>query len=405
MGAPSNARFSELRYDPIADRWAIIAEERGNRPFNAANVCACATLRVDCDYDPECPFCPGAEEQTTPTVEFVAVTERARRLPHETLTVDDFEIVRGSTQDACQSRRWFLRVVENKFPILRMSDQLEAAELSDAFARFLTRESSCNCNELAFGRHEVIVDAVRHCRGWAEMTSVEIKLAFRVFRSRLRALRASDQFGYAFVFKNVGESAGASQPHTHCQLTANASVPPELEAELRRLDAYERARRARGDLQTYWSALVSNELKNGLRVVLDTERFLAYCPYASRFPMLVEICPKFDEPFEEYADPELDELALLARKLVALLQRAKTIYVPTDPRALDYNVYLRNAPYRATTPFRDALRAFRPRWVIVPTLVKKAGYELGCGLDVNPVSPETAAARLRNVLECASEGD
>ncbi len=380
----------------MADRWAIIAEERGERPFNSDSPCSCATKKAQGDYDPNCPFCPGAERRTTPAIEIVALKENALSVPSERRAPDDFEFIADPTPDTRERRKWFLRVVGNMYPILSMGDSNASlrADLSGAFAQFLAEPNAFYRTETAFGRHEVVIDSDRHCRGWSEMTSLEIKLAFRVFRSRLRVMRDIGEFAYAFVFKNVGESAGASQPHTHCQLTANVSLPPELNAELRRLDEFTRASGGR----SYWRELVANELRDGRRVVFDTERFLAYCPYASRSPMQIEICPRFDGAFEDYADAELDELAELAREVVALLQRAKTVYLPTDSRPLDYNVFQRNAPYRASAPFADALKAFRPRWVITPTLVKKAGFELGCGLDVNPISPETAAARLRDVL-------
>ncbi len=230
------------------------------------------------------------------------------------------------------------------------------------------------------------------------MTEEEIILAFRLLQSRLQEYRASGLYDYAFFFKNVGVNAGASQPHTHCQLTGNVVIPDDVDAQVKRVARYERIRREHGESTSFWEALMAMEIEAGSRIVSKTDSFVLYCPYASRFPLQVEICPLFDGAFEDYGESTLGEVAKLARNALRALQETKRRYRPLDSTPLDYNVVMTNQPYRVESGMVEALAVFRPRLTILPSLVKKAGYEHGSGIDINPMAPETAAAYLRDAL-------
>ena len=83
--------MSELRHDPIARRWVIIAAERSRRPDDFS-------LPKEIVPDPKfCPFCPGNEETTPPEV--------AAFRP-------------GGTG------QWTVRVVPNRFPALQVEGEL-----------------------------------------------------------------------------------------------------------------------------------------------------------------------------------------------------------------------------------------------------------------------------------------
>ncbi len=396
--AVASTLFSEYRLDPATGLWTLIAEGRDARPSNTEKLVAPSNVSVSkLEYDSDCPFCRGNEERTP-----VAVAFAAPRLDSDgtgAREVDEFEIVESSSFAEVPKRAWFSRAFENKYPFFRENFErkeistFESVDKSFSIAKSSTRlffNSISGC-----GRHEVIVDSPRHLRSWSEFTDLEIKLAFRLFRSRLKASRDDGRFAYSFVFKNVGSSAGASQRHTHCQLTGNVEIPPDVKREMERLTRYERLRKTRGEEYSFWDALLEAELRAQSRVVAASDRFVVYCPYASRFPVQTEICPRFDGAFEDYDDSVLDELALLARRTVAALEKGKRRRYPDDPRPLDYNVVLKNVPTGLDSCRCEELCFARPRWLIFPSLVKKAGFEIGCGIDVNPISPETAARLLR----------
>lgn len=399
---------SEFRLDPVAGTWTLIVEGRDARPSNTE----CRFVRVvDEDYDTnetrkDCVFCPGNEKHT-PEVVFTAMLKESVK-SKEDFTLDDVDFCFPSKSEEDTDRKWLVRCVENKYPAFRMNPGAGAPLSFDEIEeRFFQGSASTDVRFFnsypGVGRHEVIVDSRRHTRSWSSLTDSEIKLAFRVFRARLSVFRESGQFAYSFVFKNVGPGAGASQLHSHCQLTGNVELPPYVRYEIERLISYERSRLSRGEKATYWDAVLSAELAAQVRVVTFTERFVVYCPYASRFPMQTEICPRFSGAFESYDDATTDELALLARRTIAALEAAKRVYRPNDPSPLDHNVVLRNAPTRLDGVLSEGADLARPRWQILPSIVKKAGYEIGSGVDINPIAPETAARYLRETFTSCLE--
>jgi len=59
----------------------------------------------------------------------------------------------------------------------------------------------------------------------------------------------------------------------------------------------------------------------------------------------------------------------------------------------DYNYVIHSAP-----PGDEGLPYFLWHLQIVPRLTTPAGFELGSGISVNPSSPETTAASLREAI-------
>lgn len=390
--AAVDATGSEFRLDPATGRWALIAEGRGARPTNlepTGDKVANATVEGP---DSFCPFCPGSESMT-PRVVLIA----------SRLENGETEFREAKNDAEVDGQRWNVRVFENKFPMFRPIDVVAGAAGEKPSSAFEDDGASALEAGALFqtatglGKHEVIVDCDRHARGWSDFSDAEIETAFLTFRRRLRALRDSGQYAYSFIFKNVGSDAGASQGHSHCQLTATNFLPPDVRVEVERLIRYERGRKARGEKLGFWDALLKAELADGSRIVAETERFVALCPYASRFPMEVAIWQRFDGSFERADDAVVSELARLARDVVAALERARRRFDPNASTELSHNVVFRNAPSRLEGALVEGAGLFRPRWSILPSLAKKAGYEQGSGVDVNPIAPETAAERLRAV--------
>lgn len=405
--APRDAREPEpeFRFDPLSGRWALIAEGRGRRPSNVETTSRASTeARSRGERDANCPFCPGNESATTATVAAVVRKERGGTDRVDGTRAEDYVVV-GSESEVGSA--WTSRAVKNKYPVFRDSPT------SGREPSFETIQKSFRALDLpaserfvqkigAIGRHEVIVDSRRHIRGWGEMTELEIRLAFRLIQSRLRVLRAEGRFAHAFFFKNVGANAGASQSHTHCQLVAGEAIPDDVYRQLENMAEYEKKRRSAGETLSYWDAALKEELCDGRRVATATENFVLFCPFASRFPMQSEICPRFDGAFEDYSIERLDEMAILARNAMIALQRARDLFAraaETPFSFVDYNVVMTNAPYVVPSEMVGVERFFRPRLTILPSLVKKAGYEQGSGIDVNPVAPETAARRLGAFFE------
>jgi UDPglucose--hexose-1-phosphate uridylyltransferase len=326
--------MSEYRQDPVTENWVIVAQNRGERPDEFG-------LPSWQRQSTICPFCQGQEDETPPEI--------ARyNLPGE--------------------ENWGVRVVPNKFPaVTRFPTDPGEQELS-----FIRKEG--------FGAHEVVIESPLHVITWTELPEIHVILAFQAYADRLSALRAEGKYGYGVVFKNVGAEAGASLEHVHSQVLATSLVPPAIELLHAR---WRRRCRQRGI--SVFHEFLDDELTAQVRVVARSEHYVVICPFASRVPYEVRILPISHHPyFETTRGATLTELARLVREVT------RRIEVVTNRGA--YNLIIHTAPF-------DTLRYDYYHWhiEILPRLTRAAGFEWGSGCFINPLAPEEAADRLRQL--------
>jgi UDPglucose--hexose-1-phosphate uridylyltransferase len=336
----------ELRKDIVTERWVIIATERAKRPHDFRSPPA----EVD---NNNCPFCPGHESQTPP--EIYAVRPNG-----------------GGPNGA----GWQVRVVANKFPALRIEGEM-SREAEGIYDRMN-----------GIGAHEVIIDTPNHRETLEDQSIEHIGLALGACKSRLLDLQRDARFRYLLVFKNVGRAAGASLSHSHYQLIATPVTPRNVKAKLvGARDYFERKERS------VFHDILRQEMRDGTRVVFESDGFLVFCPYASRFPFELCVLPKRHSP--DFHGMEQPEMLQLAEALKATLARLA--------RALDrpqYNLIVHTAPTRTgrrRSGYWDTLdHDFRWHIEILPRVTEVAGFEWGTGFFINPLPPEAAAAHLRD---------
>jgi UDPglucose--hexose-1-phosphate uridylyltransferase len=327
----------ELRKDPIAGRWVMIAPDRGRRPAQAPPPSTSAAAGGPC------PFCPGNERHTPPEVD-------ARRDP-------------GSRPDA---PGWRTRVVPNKFAALSAAGAPERVQ--DGIYERMD----------GVGAHEVIIESPEHDAELSELPVERIAEVLEVCRDRARAHASDPRVRYVLPFKNYGAWAGASQEHSHIQLLAAPVIPNVAREELAECE-----RRWRETGRCSFCAMIAHELEAGDRLIARDDRFVALAPYASRFAYETWILPlRHESSFPSAERAELDALAAI---LGATLRRMRS--------ALDrpcYNFLIHSAPARET-----ALPWYHWHVEIVPKLSLASGFEWGTGAYINAVPPEEAAERLR----------
>jgi UDPglucose--hexose-1-phosphate uridylyltransferase len=328
--------MSEYRQDPLSRHWVIIGTDRAGRPNEFLD-------QPPSRQPVPCPFCAGNEAQTP---DAVAVYSQNGK---------------GS---------WLVRVVPNKYPALTTAGAV--APKSDPLGPSPTDAIP------GFGQHEVLIESPRHVASISGLSALEAQTVFRAYRDRLRDLKATGQYAYVQIFKNVGPAAGASLEHVHSQLVALPGVPEVIRQELASSREYH-ARHGRELL----ADLIERELAAGERIACRTDNFVAFCPYASRFGYEVWIAPLAAQSrYEAVEDSKTGELGLLVRNVVGRIERA------TGQSA--YNYFLHTQPF--DTPDSDH---YHWHLEIIPRLTKVAGFEWGTGCFINPYPPETAAAHLR----------
>lgn len=327
----------EFRKDPITGRWVIIATEHARRPadFSREHVLP-KGLSV-------CPFCPGNEHLMPP------------------------EVLAYRNSGKPNTPGWTLRVVPNKFPVLRVEGDLN-------------REGEGMYDRMnGIGAHEMILETSQHKISLAELPDKEVENIFWAARDRILDLRKDRRLRYILVFKNHGETAGAALEHTHSQIIALPVVPKKVQEELdgaRRYYEYKE--------RCIYCDILKQESVTDSRVVIETDEAVVLCPYAPRFPFETWILPRTHlSHFEQTPAGVMQKFAWAVRATVRKLEK-----VLENP---PYNFVIHTGPVQqAEIPY------YHWHLEVIPKLTRVAGFEWGTGIYINPTPPEEAAQFLRD---------
>ena len=329
--------MSEMRFNPITLDWVIMASDRSMKPNDFRK-----EDRVRPELPPcreNCPFCVGNEHLSAQ------------------------EIARACDKDGS----WQVRVVANKYPAFSPMEVVERH--NEGTFRSLS----------AAGAHEVVIEHPKHNVALSDFTAPHVRALFGLYRERYEALRLNPAVESIVIFKNHGERAGTSLEHPHSQITAAPIVSAQVEARLQEARRYHQKT---GDC--LYCRVLADELEAGVRIVEESESFVAFIPYASLSPYHLWIFPRqHASSFGAIGDCDLDHLAdILSRQL-------RHLHVALgDP---DYNFMIRSSPARAVhSPYYHWYVA------IVPRVSHLAGFELGSGTYINSSRPEHCAEVLRS---------
>ncbi|MBN2097493.1 MAG: galactose-1-phosphate uridylyltransferase [Candidatus Omnitrophica bacterium] len=328
--------MDQLRKDPIVGRWTIVFSDK---PF------APSDFKIEhlSHKEATCPFCYGHENLTPPEIQ---AHREGATLPN--------------------SPGWSTRVVPNKFPALRIEGELDRRgigmfDLSGGI-----------------GAHEVIIETPDHSKDLADLLDHEAEKVIWAYRDRSVDLRGDKRFRYIMIFKNHGFSAGASLAHSHSQLIALPMVPKNVHEELQGAGLYFEYKE-----RCIFCDMIAQEKADNERLICENSRFLAFAPFASRFPFETWILPQ--EHHSDFSFIRSDDVTELARILKDVLKRMKQVL--NDP---PYNFIIHTSAIEQ----RDR-EDYHWHIEIMPKLMKIAGFEWGSGFYVNPTPPELVAKYLR----------
>ena len=323
----------EIRIDPLTGLKAIVAGDRATRPGGSFEVEPAPPLDPEAD-----PFAEGHEDRTPPELYAVRPDGGPPNGPG-----------------------WKVRVVPNLYPALAPGAPEAPAEArSDLFAA-----------RAAQGGHEVIVNAPEPVATLAELEVEQVALALDAWRERMRAHHTAS---YVHVMVNERREAGSSLPHTHAQLYALPFVPAAIAREREHFGAH--ATRTMG--QNLLEDLVQEEVRRRERIVAIDDDAVLLSPWAARLPFQLMLVPR--RPRARFEDDGPTGAALLHDALRRLARR-----LGAGP---PLNLWVRTAPRGA--------EHWCWRIDVVPRLTHLAGLELGTGVHLNVLSPERAAAELRD---------
>lgn len=162
--------MNTVREDELSGDIIVISEQRAKRPQ--------VHTKGNHKKFKACPFCPGNESMTPPTIMQVG-------------------------------KPWAVRCFRNKFPV------------------FSGR----------WGMHEVVVDTPQHSASVAGLPESQVAMMLTACAERSDWMLVHGM-EYALVCKNSGTTAGASLSHPHSQIFGMPFVPPRVVSELAMLRRY-----------------------------------------------------------------------------------------------------------------------------------------------------------------------
>jgi len=350
----NSARFSELahtphrRFNPLLREWVLVSPHRAQRPWQGkvAEPAHAAGLH----YDPSCYFCPGNERAPS------LVGGTAARNPKYSSTF----------------------VFDNDFAALH-SDTSQI--LVDESGLLVARSESGICRVVCFSpRHDLTV---------SRMSPAELRAVVDVWAQQFASLGALEWVRHVQIFENRGALMGASNPHPHCQIWANAALPNVPEREVAAQAEYQAEKHS--CLLCDYLAL---EQKRGERIVCRNDGFVALVPYWAVWPFEILLLSKRHcSAIDELSSVERDQLADILRRITT---RYDNLFATPFPYSMGFH-------QRPTDGHAHPESHFHAHYF--PPLLRSAavqkfmvGYEL-LASPQRDITPESAAERLREAGE------
>jgi UDPglucose--hexose-1-phosphate uridylyltransferase len=213
-----------------------------------------------------------------------------------------------------------------------------------------------------------------------------MRTVIEAWTDRTEELSAQPGVEQVFCFENRGAEIGVTLAHPHGQIYAYPFVTPYTAAAIRSARAYRVA--GKGDL---FDDLLRGELADGSRVVVQNQHWVAFVPFAARWPFEVHLYPRRRaRDLTELSGPERTGLAEL---YLDVMHRLEGVFDDTLPAISGVH----QAPVHADADdYWLHLEVFSIRRA-VGKLKFLAGSESAMGAFVNDITPEIAAERLREV--------
>ncbi|QYX79501.1 galactose-1-phosphate uridylyltransferase [Streptomyces akebiae] len=246
------------------------------------------------------------------------------------------------------------------------------------------------------GRCEVVCFTSDHNASFADLTDEQARLVLDAWTDRTAELSHLPSVEQVFCFENRGAEIGVTLGHPHGQIYAYPFTTPRTALMLRSLAAHKDATGG----ENLFDAVLASELA-GERVVLETEHWVAFVPYAAHWPYEVHLYPRHRVP--DLLGLDEDARSEFPKVYLELLRRFDRIFGEGEPPT-PYIAAWHQAPFGTLEEFegvqREDFALHLELFTIRRTTGKLkflAGSESGMNVFINDVPPERAAERLREV--------
>lgn len=294
------------------------------------------------------PFAPGNESSTNPSV--------------LSLVARDGMLQRLQDNEDEYIKDWSIRVFESKNPAVSIESEN-------------TYGDRPHYSEPAYGYHYIVVASPNQNDTFATIDVEQWSNILVVIQDRIKWLYTKKGVTYAAIYADHGSAAGNLNPHPHMNIVTFSTIPPVIEAEA---EAFHRILNEKGVCPMCQTV---NAEVGGPRQIIQTEGFIAFCPWAPSYQNEFWICPKkHTTSFSKITQKEINDLSLILRATLGGL--TKSI------KDLSYNMVFHLSPEKKNS------RQIHWHIEIYPITDSWSGLERGYGVFLNNVSPEDAAEKL-----------
>ena len=322
--------IGELRLDPLVNEWVVMAAHRQGRVFLPPKEL--------------CPLCPTKGELLT-------------EIPDS-----NYEVV----------------VFDNRSPSLRRP------EGDWAIPDMVGTETDPGT---AAGKCEVICFTDNHGSSFKDLTPQRVRVLLEAWKDRVGELSKEPYIHHIAPFENRGEEVGVTLSHPHGQIYAYSYLPPRVQKMLAVAQLH-----FANTGSVLFDDVVARELKDGDRIVAKNAHWVAFVPYAARYPFEIHVAPL--HPVADLAELSTEQSDAFPEVALEALRRLDGVF----GIEMAYIATWHQAPVREG---RDLLRL---HWQITSVrrapgkLKYLAGSESAMGAFIMDLKPEQSAGQLREVV-------
>ncbi len=292
---------------------------------------------------------------------------------------------------------------DNDFPALLPASPLPYGHGSETLSEPRALASGLLVAEAELGVCRVLCYSPRHDLTLGRMNLEEIRRVVDAWCEESERLSALPFIHAVTIFENRGFSMGASNPHPHCQIWANQSVPNELAKEQQSQEQYLRDH-GRCLLCDYLALEVADAAA-GERLIFENSSFAVIVPFWAVWPFeTIVIGKRHIGAIEQLTSAERGDLADVLKRLTA---RYDDLFETPFP----YSFGFHQRPCDGKSPDGKAKDSFHLHAHFYPPLLRSAtvrkfmvGYEF-LAWPQRDITPESAAERLRSSSELHYLGD
>jgi len=324
----------EIRKDYFTEKLSVILPDRGLKPGQVIQ------------QKPEkCNYCAGNEEMTPPAD--LVLVKRGDTLLKQTDSEGDVV------------KNWSVRIFPAKNPVVTPNAPPSYGEPP-------------HYSEPAVGYHYVLVATPKHDQPFAKIDIEQWTNILASLQDKVRWLYSQKGVSYVLVYVNSEKDGPPTVVHPSIQMVTTPRVPPAVEEEA------ETVQTSLNDLGVCPMCQVVSTETGGPRQILATDFFLAFAPWVSTHAFEFWVYPKRHmTSILKLSQKEMMDLALMLRSTLGGM--AKALDSPS------FTMVFHSSSEKKTT------KQIHWHIEVYPRRTQWTGLELGGGIYVSDVSPESAA--------------